>query len=266
MITRRARRRRIWNAAVTCATIGVLAGALLAAGRWDDRLEALRPERPLAYLELAEEVADESDDAAGRALARRLFALAGILDPEGLGRSAALALADLEDEDLPRRRLLALAGLLGREGLAPSEPVDTEADLGPEHTFAAVMSVTEAFSEYRRGRGPQALSALRDPGATALLESCDHLLPGGAHRFIEDCRLYRGQLRPSLSDRSLARMLRLELALLSGRKRTWSGDLLLRTGAPLLEVDPDQIEATLGVDGSRPYYRDGGWARTADGR
>ena len=81
----------------------ISAGTDRATAVWSSRLEALHPSRPMEYFELAEEVADEAGDEAGRDLARRLFGLAGILDPEGLARSAALAQADLAAEDGDRR-------------------------------------------------------------------------------------------------------------------------------------------------------------------
>ena len=59
--------------------------------------------------------------------------------------------------------------------------------------------------------------------------------------------------------RDLVLMLRLEAALLAGPDRSWSGDMLLTQGRPLVEVDADRIEETLGVDASRPCYRNGRW-------
>ena len=82
---------------------------------------------------------------------------------------------------------------------------------------------------------------------------------GGAKRFVEDCRLYRGSREPTLTDRDLTLMLRFEAAILAGVNRTWTGDLLLTEGRPLIEVDPNRMEEVLGVDGSRPCYVGGRW-------
>jgi hypothetical protein len=58
--------------------------AAAGADRWRTRLESRRPEPPMAYFELAGElaVAAAASDEADRDLARRLFALAGALDPK----------------------------------------------------------------------------------------------------------------------------------------------------------------------------------------
>ena len=54
-------------------------------------------------------------------------------------------------------------------------------------------------------------------------------------------------------------MLQLEAALLAGDDRTWSADELFTDARPLLEVDPDNLQQTLSVDGSIAYYRHGQW-------
>jgi len=229
---------------------------------WTDRLEALKPALPMAYFELAEEIADVAEDEPQRALARHLFALAGLLDRDGLGRSACVALADMAEQELDRRRLLALASLLGGGGIGQAASVPLGAGMTEAPDPIAVLALTEAFSYYRRGRGPQAMAALRTPGAMELLTACQQYLRGGANRFVEECRRYRGQLRPNLSDEDEIRMLRLEVALLAGAERPWSSDLLYGRGQPLIEVDPDRLEETFGVDASRPIYRAGRWVET----
>ena len=84
-----------------------------AMSQWTERLELLTPEDPLAYFELGEEVQDAATTRQERALARALFGLAGLLDRATLGRSAALAIASLEETPLAKRRLEAAAALLG---------------------------------------------------------------------------------------------------------------------------------------------------------
>src|SRR5262245_15716404 len=164
---------------------------------WDARLEALRPSQPMAYFELAEEISDTARTAQEQEVARHLFAMAGALDPVHLGRSACLALADLEENALVKRRLTALASLLG-----PSQSGGgggTASSNGPELGGAAALAASEALGHYRRGRGAQALSALRKPGATDLLRYFERMLPGGLDRFIEDCKVYTAQTKPTLS-------------------------------------------------------------------
>ncbi len=221
--------------------------------RWQARLEALRPEQPLGYFELAEEVADAAADEAELQLARRLFGLAGQLDPYRLGRSAALALADLEEGEQDTRRLLALAALLS------GGPFWHAADHGAEPAWRAVLAVADALSHFRKGNGSRAQAVLRRPGARELLLGHQHVLRGGIKRFDEDCKLYRNQQRPTQSEAELTRLLRFEAALLAGPDRSWSGDLLLGAGRPLIEVDPDRLQDAFGIDASRPIYRNGRW-------
>ncbi|MHC5002160.1 MAG: hypothetical protein ACYTJ0_03475 [Planctomycetota bacterium] len=230
-----------------------------AAPEWGERLEALRPGRPMEYFELAEEIADAAVEEVDRRLARELFGLAGVLDPARLGPSACLALADLETREHAKRRLRALAMLLSqRTGLA--WPGDEGAGAAAGST-AAVMAVVESFSLYRRGLGSRALAALRRPGAMELLRSIGHLLPGGVDRFTEDCRVYRGGHGvPQLTADDHTMLLRIEDALLGGGERRWSGQLLLSGGQPLVEVDPDRLASMLGVDPARPFFRRGRWA------
>jgi hypothetical protein len=229
-----------------------------AEARWDAKLQALHPTRPSAYFELAEDIADAAASDEERGLARRLFALAGALDPERLGRSACLALADMQSQPHLRRRLLALATLLGerRGEIAALDVLEQTAAPSAD----AALAVAEAFSHYRRGEGQRATAVLQRAAALDLLAQHDEHLPGGLNRFLEDCRLYRGgRMRPQLSHDELTRMIELEAALLAGERRTWSEDLLLGGARPLIEIDPDRLAETLEADLERPLYRGGRW-------
>jgi hypothetical protein len=225
---------------------------------WDARLEKLRPSEPLAYYELAEEVADGAATT-DRELARHLYALAGVLDPAHLGRSACLALSDLEENPAAKQRLLALASLLGSGMETQLSSAPTIAATQPSvEASAAALAVAEALSRYRRGQGGQALNALKKPAADELLKQNDRMLPGGYNRFMEDCKVYKAQ-KPLLSADEVTRMLRLESALLAGVDRSWSTELLISGGAPLIEVDPGRLAESLGVDARKPLYRNGHW-------
>jgi hypothetical protein len=239
----------------------ILGAALLAAAAapgLEERLSALRPQRPMSYFELAEEIADAPQDQAQRDLARRLFGLAGALDPRRLGRSACLALYDLEPDENAKRRLLILAALLDERvaggGREPDRPVWADR--------AAALAVSEAIGHYRRGEGSKAINRINAPGAADLLESCGGMVfRGGPERFIEDCKTYRGARRPGVPASDLLTMLRFEAALLAGEKRSWSQDLLLGGGRPLLEVDPDRLADSLGADPALACWRAGRWQR-----
>lgn len=257
------------RAFATIAAMGVLA-VLFAAGPSGEppsreaRLAALDPKRPLDYLELAEEIADAlpasgADD--DRRLARRLYALAGLLDRERLGRSAALGLLVLETDRLQRQRLEAVARLL-----APSASVEAAA---VERVDAdAAVAVSEAFSALRRGRGSQGTSALRVPGADDLLERYGTSMPGGAKRFREDLRVFRsGSMRPEIDRVRRAAMFAIDEAILAAAAERpdgrFSTDLARGGDAPLLEVDTLRLESVFGTDRSRPVWRDGQWVAAA---
>ena len=230
------------------------------AGEWDQRLEALRPQEPERYLELAEEVEDAAKSEDDKRLARQLYALAGALEPERLGRSACLALAAMEENELAKKRFLALAALLpGMGGGAGAGANSAEGAIAAEWSPAAAVAVAEALSHYRRGDGSRALTALKEPGADQLLQQFSNMLPGGYQRFMEDCKAYKGQQAPTLSSADVIRMLRFESSILAGRDRAWSSELLLSAGQALIEVDPQRLEDSLNVDLTRPIYRSGRW-------
>jgi hypothetical protein len=195
-----------------------------------------------------------------RDLAKRLYALAGALEPERLGRSACLALAGMEEDEQAKRRLKALAALLPGMGAGAGGGVAVAATASaPEWSAAAATAVGDALSYYRRGDGPRAMIALKAPGADVLMQQYGRMLPGGYARFIEDCKAYKGQQAPTLSSADLIRMLRFESSILAGRERSWSSEALLTGGPALIEVDPMQLQESLGVDASRPLYRQGRW-------
>ena len=236
---------------------------------WLPRLELLSPNNPAEYYELAEEVSDAHGEAPGRDLARWLFAVSGALDPTRMGRSACLALADMESDAKQKRRLLALASLMGGGILLPRTGETGTSGSGPTWVnafasgsmLAAAVAMSDGLGHYRRGEGAKALETFRKPGATELLMQFDrHLGPvGGAARILDDCKHFRGAARPTLSPDQLVGMMRIELALLSGTHRSWAGDLLLYNAHPLMEVDPERLAETLGVDATRVLYRNGKW-------
>lgn len=227
------------------------------------RLEALTPSNPLGYFELAEEVADVAATDTDRDLARQLFGLAVVLDPQRLGRSACLALADLETETQRRRRWLALADLLASRDTSLLPPTSAQ-HINPASRSglldtAAAMDVSRVFSLFRRGKGAAAAAVLKEnPAALELLRSVSDRLPGGLDQFLADLQTYRNQ-RPNLTRTDLQVYLQLDAAFLAGRNRPWSTDLLLNTGSPLPEIDPDQLHIELGINPANTIYRHGAW-------
>ena len=241
--------------------VAVSAAWFQAAPDFTSRLTSLEPSNPRAYFELAEEIAEVAQTDEQRELAEHLFALAAVLDPRTFGRSSCLGLAQIEKDPAAKRRLLALASLLDPSRFS-SVPVSAiEAERRTEASAAAIMGATEALSRYRKGQGALALTAAKRPGVMEVLETARAAIPGGLARFLEDCKLYKGQTRPPLSEDEINALLRLEAALLAQANRTWDGELLLSGGQPLVEVDPDRLEESLDVDATRNVYRDGRWVK-----
>jgi hypothetical protein len=266
MSTTRISYRTSCRVGVSAIALGIMSLLLLGAGRgmapdWSTRLAALDPVRPLDYFELGEEVADAARTVDDRALARKLFGLAGALDPSTFGRSAALAQASLADDDRQRRTLVALASLLDAGSSLATLSIQ-RSGIDAEHAVA----LSEAFSHLRRGQGPRATSVLRAPAANALLEQFGVRLTGGPDRFREDCRAFKSGLRPSYPAAQIVAMLEVEEAVLAAavppneqRSTMWSTSLVETNGTPLLEVDVTKLDVALGVDPTRPYWRNGQW-------
>lgn len=251
----------IWRAAAITAPLYVSTPAERASERWNDRLEALTPYEPLAYFELAEEIADIGDSR-DVPLAKRLFGLAGALAPDTLGRSACLAIADLEEDPRAKQRLLALATMLGDigdpfvSGNAGNDGPQSAED-SRQHKLAA-LAISEAFSHYRQGQGQRAATMLRRDDLMQLLRTVESALPwASADAFLSECASRSTQL--SIADRRLVGLLQVERFLLSGAERDWAMELAFEHGRPLIEVDPSRLDKALNVDASRPYYREGQW-------
>jgi len=229
------------------------------------RLRALSPRDPEAYLILGEDVADAAQTPGETVLAKQLFGLAGALAPVQFGRSAALALADMEADPALAARYHVLAELLTVD--QTSRPLRDEQEERGDGSLSvsAVIGVARALSHYRNGQGSEALAQLENENVRALFVTYATFIPGGVARFEEDCRRYRSRQRPSLTDRERYRLWRLELALLSGGQASLADDLLRRRGEPLAEVDPANVEESFGVDPSRCLWREGGWQEQEQG-
>ncbi len=167
--------------------------------RWGRRLAELDPSRPLAYLELAEEIDDArllGPAAAGDPVARaerglvlRLCGLAARLD-SAIAPAAARAVADLSEDARERRRLLAVADLLEGDRLLRGREVRIEGvptGRGGAAPSEVLLAASEAIARQRRGEGERALDPLarhpRDQVA-AVFEPW----PGGLAGFEQDCR------------------------------------------------------------------------------
>lgn len=219
------------------------------------RLSALRPERPVAYLELAEDLMDRaggsSSPEADRALARHLAALAGAIDIRGTGRSAALFLLEHAPLGADQSRLRAIASLLD-----PSADRAVEA----EERADAAMALLQAFSHYRRGEGGRAKEWLERAGAAALLDRHPMVLPGGSARFRAECDAMRQSGPPIVTPAQVEALHALVAAAASGEPRSWSEAIVLEGPAPLPELNVSDPGAVFGVDPRASVWRSGAWA------
>ena len=238
------------------ATSVLLAAAMPVEVDWEPRLEGLDPRRPMAYFELGEEIADAATSPESRELARRLFGIAGRIDREGLGASAALALAALAPDRRTAARLRAVAAMQdGRRGSVGALPERPRVDA------TTAIGVSEAFGGFRTGRTSKLRVLLEDPEGRRLLERWDETLPGGVAWLTERSRR-SARSRPDLSESEVLAMLRVEVGLLQAQAPTWSSVLDLDGDEPLLEIPVENIDEMI-LDGELlPYRRNGRWVAT----
>jgi hypothetical protein len=78
----------------------------------EERLAALSPEKPDAYREYAEELAEKRKDPDAQLTGLRLYQMAAVLEPQRLGRSCLLGMVPLARDTAEARRFRAMAYLL----------------------------------------------------------------------------------------------------------------------------------------------------------
>lgn len=154
----------------------------------DERLAALKPDQPGEYFLLGEEVMDEGQ----LDLAIRLFVLAARLDGATYGRSACLALAEIEsrrERPMEERDLRSLASLLsGAENLASDASIGLAEAEREFRRSASLLSAMLGF--YRQGDGQKALAALELNAATERLVKEFGRSFGSIGQIISFCRNY----------------------------------------------------------------------------
>lgn len=220
------------------------------------RLETLDRARPLEYLELAEEICEglPPGPSADRALARRLYGLAGRLDPDALGASAALGIASLELDARTADRYRAAALLLDPDAVRAARRIRPEVDI------ATAMEISESFGDFRTGRANALRKVLEDPARMRLLRAWIDSLPGGVEwltRQVEGA----GRGRPDLDRSDALAMIRVELVLLDRGRPDWSTLLAVEDDPPIVDLRVDRVPSLLLDDdsASRPHRRDGAW-------
>lgn len=265
------------------------------------RLSALEPRSPWAYFELGEEIAAEAADPATKSLARTLFVLAYETakhsSPEQRSQAAGadirisvcLALATISSSESEQRWLLAIASSLGWNGTQAAS--GASAGQSPVVDPAALELAT-ALGLIRIGDGRRAARLLDKPEVSRLLDQSERLLSpagltGGAarvrrlmaewpictecknRRFVKSqegvriCPTCAGKPGPKLPQQELLYQLRLESSLLHGVQRSWVAQTVVDGGAPLRDLDPDELAATYRVDPARTLWRNGSWVAPA---
>ncbi|MBX3403350.1 MAG: hypothetical protein KF699_08070 [Phycisphaeraceae bacterium] len=267
------------------------------------RLAGLRPDRPRAYFELGEEIAEHADDPSMRALAQSLFVLAyetskaapesraalpagsgGALSEGDLRVSVCLALTSLTDREHERIWLRAIAASLGWK----SERAESGARRQSPAIDPAALDLSNALSLIRVGEGRQAARLLDKPEVAQLLLRTERLLsPAGLtggearvrrllaewpncpecrnRRFIKNadgvrlCPKCGGRPGPRMVQQELLYQLRLESSILQGVQKSWVAQAIVDAGAPLRDLDADELAKTYGVDVARTIWRDGAW-------
>ncbi len=259
-------------------------------GRWDQRLAALTPNDPLAYVLLAEEVLGGASP--DPALARQLLVRALMLDrTEQLTPSILRLLSTIAGNDDLARALVALADAASPAHSPfgslhpPDDPLATRSQADNDVALAAAT----ALARYRAGDYARAANLLDRPDTLELLREYSALLPGlsAIVREVHDrpncrechnarvvradassaeavnntrlCYTCRGNPGPRLSDRELLNQLRVEAAILDAHNASWSTQFLMDAAAPLRDLDPASLADLYNVDTKATQWVDGQW-------
>jgi hypothetical protein len=260
-----------------------------------ERLAALDPKQPDAYLALAEEIADTRADAA---LVDALLFHAveqGSATPAGhaTASGACLALAERAKNPADRERYIALSGAFdGTSGpaLALETARTTKAARAAEASIDAKVATLVGLA--RSGDGGWARTLLRQPEVADRLKVLDRVITRsgafrgaagveaevqrwpctvcGNRRFdkrsasgdgaqARACPNCKGKPGPSMNSEQFVASLRLEAWLLRTEEPGWGQRVAVEGGQPLAEVDLRAIAQSKGIDLDKPLWRDGQW-------
>jgi hypothetical protein len=237
-------------AAATDSSAAIQSGETL-----EQRLEALDPDQPSAYFELAEEVAEGLPGGGpDKALARRLYGLAGRLDPDGFGASAALGIAWISTDGSEKDRFQVVAARLD-PGLVQR--------VGQEHPVVdaeTAMKIADALAGTGAGRWDAIKRVLADNTNRKVIRSWEDSLTVTV-AWLEQQAASRAKLHLPLTPRDSLGLIRLELMLLDPALADWSTTLGMHGDPPLIDIPKDDIFRMLLDDesASRRRYRGGAW-------
>jgi hypothetical protein len=222
-----------------------------------ERLAALRPAKPRAYVEYAEELAEKRRDPEARETALRLYQIAAWLDPKKLGKSSLLGMIDLSRSAAEESKFRAAAYLLDpehdRRVLKEPEAVKVASGGSP----AAREQLLAALRQLRQGKTVPAKTALQTPTVRAELERYKDVLA-----FVDVAGLRAGEAPPPAI---LRKVLLLEVALAyrpadePPKKElllTWQQSLSRDGGAPVPVLS---LETLTEFNPRLCQFKDGKW-------
>ncbi len=249
------------------------------------RLQALRPSNPMAYFELAEEIAYEAQTEEEEDLARRLYVLAFELDrrtaPVELGASACLGIRELSKNSVERQWLAALARAVDSE---PSR-IDWPLDVGGQDDAAESYLLAEAMGRHRAGDYRRATLGLDNDGARGVVDelpehhvrvidrsinharntpacrSCKRrrIISTGPETRARLCTACDGDPGPEFDLTALAEHVAVEAVLLDASPPNWSAQLLIMDGVPIRDFDASELARVYRVDPALSVWRDRRW-------
>jgi len=233
-----------------------------------ERLTELRPDKPQAYRDYAEELASKREDPEAREMAMRLYLMAANLAPKKLGRSSLLGMIDLAHTPQEERKLRAIAYLLDPEHdrrllRTPAKIRVTPAAKGPRKKDQA--NLLRALRFLRQGNRRGAGNLLRNLGVK---KEFAHYADFLSYEEILKATDPAAKLTPAI----LRQVLTLELALegtpaiappATAKKEestlSWNETLANKDAHPLPTLS---LETALpGVDPQKCRYRDGHWVK-----
>lgn len=201
-----------------------------------------------------------------------------------IASSACLALAAIADDQPTARWLAAVGASLAPDAGLEATPQDAASSASRD---PAALDLATLLGLVRSGDGRRAERLLARPGVAELLERFDKILipgiGGGAQRVrriiemypactqcrnrrtfkdaagVQVCPTCKGLPGPNLPDDELLNHLRAESLLLSGVQRSWAAQILADEGAPLRDLDPAEVAATLRVDPTKTIWRSNAW-------
>lgn len=243
-------------------------------------------------------IGEDALDLGATDIARHALVVAATDEPQRLGASACLALADAARTEgliAEQRRMMVMAGMFSARNQG-GPPIRFEDDARQ----ADAAEAAAGLAGYRRGDGarsarflqaaldsgtlPPALalgsetieSAIAKAKARPRCDECRNLLlikcPACKGRDGEACSTCQslrfivcpeceGHPGPVLSRRSEDSLLRLEAALLRGSSASWAGQIAIDGNRPRGTTEPELLAVSLGVDATQTAWRDGQWKR-----